>query len=105
MDFSPLSSSDDVQQDVLHILATRFDKFLGNNNATLYQTRATGAQICVDMDLLKDRVEGFPLKIGNRLDIWQEVVYEKLILCCNHGFKQGHVAATCRVVTQIILCG
>lgn len=41
--------------DCLQILATWFGKFLGTDNATLYQTRSTGARICVEVDLLDKR--------------------------------------------------
>lgn len=36
--------------DCLQVLATRFGKFLGIDNATLYRTSVTGAQIFVEID-------------------------------------------------------
>lgn len=63
--------------DCLQSFATRFGKFLGKDNATLYHTRATGARICVEVDLQDVMVDGFPIVVGQKHQIWQEVVYEK----------------------------
>lgn len=37
--------------DCLQILATRFGRFLCTDNATMYRTHATGARLCVEVDL------------------------------------------------------
>ncbi|KAF5466918.1 hypothetical protein F2P56_016799 [Juglans regia] len=39
------------QLDCLQSFATRFGKFLETDNATVYRTRATGARLCVAVDL------------------------------------------------------
>lgn len=59
-----------------------------------------GARICVEVDLLMDPPKEFPLRIGQRLDTWQEVVYEKPILYYNSCFRQGHAAATYRAAMK-----
>lgn len=56
--------------DCLQILANRFGKFLGTNNATLYNTRTMGARICVEVDLRDEPVGGFPLKTRQKNEVW-----------------------------------
>lgn len=63
--------------DCLQTLASRFKKFLGMDNGTLYKTNATGARICVEVDLQEELVRGFPLMVGQKHHIQQDVVYEK----------------------------
>lgn len=45
---------------VYQFLASRFGKFLGMDNTTLYRTRATRVRICVDVDLLEEPITGSP---------------------------------------------
>lgn len=45
--------------DYLQIIASWFGKFLGIENATSYHTHASGARICVKVDLLEEPVQGF----------------------------------------------
>lgn len=52
--------------DCLEILASRFGRYLGTDNATLNRTRATGVRICVDVDLSADLVQGFPIMVENK---------------------------------------
>lgn len=52
------------RMDCLQILASRFGRFLGMDNATLYSTRTTGARMCVEVDLQEEPVVGFHLVTG-----------------------------------------
>lgn len=52
------------QMNCLQILATRFGRYLGTENATLHKTRASGARICVEIDLMDELVQLFFLLIG-----------------------------------------
>lgn len=63
--------------DCLSILATRFGRFLGTDNATLNKTRESGARICVEIDLLEEPVRSFLIVVSAHQKIWQEVRYEK----------------------------
>ncbi|XP_042958005.1 uncharacterized protein LOC122293494 [Carya illinoinensis] len=83
------------RMDILQIFASRFGRFLGTDNATLYRTRATGARMCVEVDLLEEPVAGFPLVTG-KTQIWQRVVYEKKGFYCKKCFRQGHTEMVCR---------
>ncbi|KAJ0088691.1 hypothetical protein Patl1_32423 [Pistacia atlantica] len=65
------------RRDCLQILATRFGRFLGTDNATLNKTRATGARLCVEMNLKEENIKGFPIIVSANKTIWQEVRYEK----------------------------
>ncbi|CAA2982608.1 Hypothetical predicted protein [Olea europaea subsp. europaea] len=62
--------------DCLRILATRFGRYLGTDHATLNRSRATGARICIEVDLLAEPVSGFPIVTSSRMH-WQKVRYEK----------------------------
>lgn len=81
--------------DYFQMLAMRFAKFLGTGNAMLYQTRAVGARICVEVDLLTEPVKDFQLKLGQCHTVWQEVMYEKPISYCTKCFKEVHKEALC----------
>ncbi|KAL5982265.1 hypothetical protein ACLOJK_016336 [Asimina triloba] len=52
----------------------RFGRYLGTDNATLNRTRASGARICVEVDLTLEPVKSFPI--------------------CS---RQGHTSIVCRV--------
>lgn len=83
--------------DCLQILATRFGRYLGTEDATINRTRATGARICVEVDLLADPVQKFPIVVSPTKCIWQEAIYEKLGFYCLTCFRQGHTSVVCRV--------
>ncbi|XP_035541717.1 uncharacterized protein LOC118344704 [Juglans regia] len=85
------------RQDCLQILATRFGRYLGTNHATLNQTRATGACMCVEIDLKEDLVQGFPIVVSVNKTLWQAVKYEKLGFYCTKCCRQGHTVAVCRI--------
>ncbi|CAI9769655.1 unnamed protein product [Fraxinus pennsylvanica] len=87
------------RQDCLRILASRFGRYLGTDHATLNRTRASGARICVEIDLLADVVECFPITVGSTT-LWQCVQYEKLGFYCKKCRRQGHTEAVCRVGQQ-----
>ncbi|KAK3188863.1 hypothetical protein Dsin_028424 [Dipteronia sinensis] len=82
--------------DCLQSFATRFGRFLGTDNATLYRTKATGARMCVEVNLQDEVVKGFPLVVGQK-QVWQKVRYEKRGFYCNKCFGQGHTDVVCRV--------
>ncbi|KAI9176278.1 hypothetical protein LWI28_000684 [Acer negundo] len=82
--------------DCLQSFATRFGRFLGTDNATLYRTRATWARMCVEVDLQEEVVEGFPLVLEQN-QVWQQVRYEKRVFYYNKCFRKGHTAVLCRV--------
>ncbi|XP_035546552.1 uncharacterized protein LOC118348611 [Juglans regia] len=82
--------------DCLQSFATRFGNFLGTDNATVYRTRATGARLCVAVDLRDKQIKGFPVMFGSH-QIWQLVVYEKLGFYCNKCYRQGHTEVACRM--------
>ncbi|KAF5445102.1 hypothetical protein F2P56_034180 [Juglans regia] len=86
--------------DCLQSFANRFGKFLGTDNATLYRTRATGARLCVEVDLQKDPIEGFPLVVGQKQS-WQKVIYEKRGFYCKKCCRQGHTKVVCRVGVMV----
>ncbi|CAI9760128.1 unnamed protein product [Fraxinus pennsylvanica] len=52
--------------DCLKILASRFGRYLGTDQATLTRTRATGTMICVEVDLRDTPILGFPIAFPNR---------------------------------------
>lgn len=56
--------------DCLQILATKFGRLLGIDNATINRTRASGAWICVEVDLNEELVQDFPIIISNSMKIW-----------------------------------
>ncbi|KAK1577801.1 hypothetical protein Q3G72_024969 [Acer saccharum] len=77
--------------------ASRFDRYLGTDNATINRTRASGARICVEVDLTMEPVKGFPLVLSPKQCIWQEVKYEKMGFFGSKCCRQGHTSAVCRV--------
>lgn len=66
MDIFPCIATALLRLDCLQSIATWFGRFLGTDKAALYRTRAIGARICVEDDLLDDSVSGFPLVAGSR---------------------------------------
>ncbi|KAF5481437.1 hypothetical protein F2P56_002087 [Juglans regia] len=80
--------------DFLQILATRFGRFLGIDNATLHRTRASGARMCVEIDLTDEPVQSFPIVMANK-KIWQEVRYERPGFYCTKCCRQGHTSVVC----------
>lgn len=86
------------RMDCIQILATRFGRFLGTDNATLYRTKAIGARICVEVDLKEDPVKSFPSVVGQQNHVWQEVVYENRDFYCRKCFRQGHTDIVCREI-------
>ncbi|KAJ0103212.1 hypothetical protein Patl1_06268 [Pistacia atlantica] len=48
------------RKDCLRILVTRFGRFLGTDNATLNKTRATGARLCIEMNLKEGAYQRVP---------------------------------------------
>ncbi|CAI9778458.1 unnamed protein product [Fraxinus pennsylvanica] len=87
------------RQDCLRILASRFGRYLGTDHATLNRTRASGACICVEIDLVAYMVECFPITFGSTT-LWQRVKYEKLGFYCKKCRRQGHTEVVCRVGQQ-----
>lgn len=81
----------------LQILATRFGRYLGTDNATLNLTRVLGAWICVEVDLMTKLLQHFPIVLSPSKCIWQEAKYEKLGFYCQKCFHQGHTSVVCRV--------
>ncbi|TXG69366.1 hypothetical protein EZV62_004301 [Acer yangbiense] len=77
--------------------ASCFGRYLGTDNATINRTRASGARICVEVDLTMEPVKGFPLVLSPKQCIWQEVKYEKMGFFCSKCCRQGHTLAVCRV--------
>lgn len=72
--------------DVLQILATQFGRHLGSDNAMLNCMRASGACICVEVDLQEEPVKGFSISISNDEIFWQEARYEKHGYYCRNCF-------------------
>ncbi|KAI9154057.1 hypothetical protein LWI28_020404 [Acer negundo] len=70
------------RKDCLQILVSRFGRYLGTDNATLNRTRASGARICVEVDLSMEPVQDFPIGGERRKaevqtkekPIWQPIV-------------------------------
>ncbi|XP_031287891.1 uncharacterized protein LOC116146622 [Pistacia vera] len=85
------------RRDCLQILATRFGHFLGTDNATLNKTRATGARLCIEMNLKEEPIKGFPITMSANRNIWQEVRYEKPGFYCTRCCRQGHTKVVCRI--------
>lgn len=83
--------------DCLQILASRFGRVLGIDNATVNKTQASGARLCVEVDLLEEQIQGFPIIISATKKIWQEVRYEKQGSYCRRCCRQGHTKVVCRV--------
>jgi hypothetical protein len=81
---------------ILQILATRFDRFLGVDNATLHRSKATDAWIYVEIDLTDDPIQGFPIVVANK-KFWQEVRYKRPNLYYTKCWRQGHTSMVCRV--------
>lgn len=52
--------------------------------------------MCVEVDLQKDPIKGFPLVVGQKQS-WQKAVYEKRSFYCNKCFRQGHIEVVCHV--------
>lgn len=74
-------------RDCLQIFATRFGRYLGTDNATLNRSRATGARICVEVDLTVDPIKGFPIVLSCTRCIRQEAQYEKQGYYCMKCFQ------------------
>ncbi|KAL5977670.1 hypothetical protein ACLOJK_039198 [Asimina triloba] len=53
-----------VKEEQWKIIATRFGRYLGTDNATLNRTRASGARICVEVDLTMEPVRSFPIVVS-----------------------------------------
>ncbi|XP_035544614.1 uncharacterized protein LOC118348003 [Juglans regia] len=90
--------------DFLQILATRFGRFLGIDNATLHRTRASGARMCVEIDLKDEPVQRFPIVMANK-KVWQEVRYERPGFYCTKCWRQGHTAVVCRASEEAMRKG
>ena len=78
-------------------MATHFGRYLGTDNAMLNCTRASGARICVKVDLTLDLMKGFPIVLSPTQCIWQEAKYEKMGFYYSKCFRQGHTSVVCRV--------
>lgn len=50
---------------------------------------------------MEEPVNGFPLMIGQKYNIWQEVVYAKQIFYCTEYCRQGHSDAICRAAKKV----
>lgn len=83
--------------DCLRIFAILFGRYLGTDHATLKRTRAMGARMCVEVDLLDKVVKGFPIAVSPMKTISQEVRYEKTGYYCKTCGRQGYPEAVCRV--------
>lgn len=83
--------------DCLQILAMRFSRFLGTDNLTLNKTKASGARICVEIDLLEEPIQNFLIGVSTHQKIWQEARYEKQGSYCRKCHRQGHTEVICRV--------
>ncbi|KAL5979501.1 hypothetical protein ACLOJK_019405 [Asimina triloba] len=70
---------------------------VGTDNATLNRSRATGARICVEIDLTVEAVKGFPIVVSPTKCIWQDARYEKQGFYCTKCYRQGHTTVVCRV--------
>ncbi|KAF5450314.1 hypothetical protein F2P56_030677 [Juglans regia] len=90
--------------DFLQILATRFGRFLGIDNATLHRTRVSGAQMCVEIDMTDEPVQRFPIVMGNK-KIWQEVWSERPGFYCTKCCRQGHTTVVCRASEEVVRKG
>ncbi|KAL5974752.1 hypothetical protein ACLOJK_031423 [Asimina triloba] len=75
--------------------------YLGTDNATLNRTRATGARICVEVDLSMETVKGFPIVVSPTTCIWQEARYEKPGFYCMKCHRQGHTTVACRIEKRL----
>ncbi|KAL5999560.1 hypothetical protein ACLOJK_037845 [Asimina triloba] len=80
-------------------------RYLGTDNATLNRTRATGARICVEVDLTVEPVKGFPIVVSPTKCIWQEARYEKPGFYCMKCHRQGHTAVVCRIGERLVFEG
>ncbi|XP_040996161.1 uncharacterized protein LOC121242352 [Juglans microcarpa x Juglans regia] len=87
------------RKDCLQSLASRFGRYLATDQATLARSRATGARICVELNLSAELVQGFPIVVANK-KIWQPVKYEKLGYYCEKCRRSGHTSMVCRVGQQ-----
>ncbi|CAI9769525.1 unnamed protein product [Fraxinus pennsylvanica] len=58
--------------DYLWMFATLFGRYMGTDHATLHRTRATGARMCVELDLLDERVKEFPITVSSTKTICYE---------------------------------
>ncbi|XP_022889695.1 uncharacterized protein LOC111405160 [Olea europaea var. sylvestris] len=83
--------------DCLQMFATLFGRYMGTDHATLNRTRATGARMCVELNLMDTVVKGFPISVSSTKTIWQKVRYEKMGYYCKKCGRQGHLEAVCRV--------
>ncbi|KAL6012411.1 hypothetical protein ACLOJK_002898 [Asimina triloba] len=80
-------------------------RYLGTDNATLNRTRATGARICVEVDLTMEPVKDFPIVVSPTKCIWQEARYEKPGFYCMKCHRQGHTAVVCRIGERLVFEG
>ncbi|KAL6012688.1 hypothetical protein ACLOJK_003177 [Asimina triloba] len=69
------------ERDFMHGWAREGRVMVGTDNATLTRSRATGARICVEIDLTAEAVKGFPIVVSPTKCIW----------------KEGHTTVVCRV--------
>ncbi|KAG7970202.1 hypothetical protein I3843_07G070600 [Carya illinoinensis] len=81
-----------------------FVRFLGIDNATLHRTRASGARLCIEIDLTEEPMQHFPIVVVNR-KFWQEARYERPGFYCKKCYRQGHTSVVCRAGEGLVRKG
>lgn len=74
----------------------------GAGHATLNRTRATGARMCVELDLLDEMIEELSVMISTTKNIWEEVGYEKMDYYCKKCGRHGHPESVHRVGQKVL---
>lgn len=83
-------------KEALYSIARLIGEPLKVDASTVTLARPSTARVCVELDLLKERLEEIYVVNGSNGGYWQKVVYEDAPMYCSHCLKIGHDKATCR---------
>src|SRR4051812_26103252 len=80
----------------LFSIGSLLGKPLTQDNATSEVSRPSVVRICAEIDLLSELPARVWVDCEDYGGFWQDVVYEKLPLYCNHCKRLGHDEFTCK---------
>src|SRR5438270_10788237 len=90
-----------LQQKWAFSIGSQLRKPLTIDAATSEVSCPSVARICVEIDLLKDRLPRAWVDCDEYGGFWQDVLYEKLPNYCNHCKRLGHDLPTCKIANLL----